>query len=283
MYSDVELIWQNCHSFNESDSEICTTANEAQQAFHDRWQQQGLPQQQAKPGKKKTGKSGKQAAATEADNSTSGKKKSGKSGKQEAATEAVEGTPGQKRKGSKVSKQAAGDAPNSSAKADAVRGKTDKAANRRESQDGGKSMAAKPQQTAKRKRGDPADDDHDPQPSKKIKGEADQQNKKSKGASDQHLAPEKLSASARLRKGLPPTPPLRVSPRAGNAEAAADESGAAGRASAAHHLNSKAKGKSAKGKFKGEEKADGGDQHAELEDGKTTEQLTARRISGRLK
>lgn len=40
---DVDLIWSNCRSFNEPDSEICDLADQAQQALRMRWQQEGLP------------------------------------------------------------------------------------------------------------------------------------------------------------------------------------------------------------------------------------------------
>jgi len=40
---DVDLVWANCRSFNEPDSEICDLADQAQQALRMRWQQEGLP------------------------------------------------------------------------------------------------------------------------------------------------------------------------------------------------------------------------------------------------
>ena len=40
---DVDLIWCNCRSFNEPGSEISDLADQAQQAFRIRWQQEGLP------------------------------------------------------------------------------------------------------------------------------------------------------------------------------------------------------------------------------------------------
>lgn len=40
---DVDLIWSNCRSFNEADSDICELADQAQQALRMRWQQEGLP------------------------------------------------------------------------------------------------------------------------------------------------------------------------------------------------------------------------------------------------
>ena len=43
MLGDVDLIWSNCRSFNEADSEICDLADQAQQALRMRWQQEGLP------------------------------------------------------------------------------------------------------------------------------------------------------------------------------------------------------------------------------------------------
>ena len=40
---DVDLIWSNCRSFNEADSDICDLADQAQQALRMRWHQEGLP------------------------------------------------------------------------------------------------------------------------------------------------------------------------------------------------------------------------------------------------
>ena len=39
----MDLVWSNCRSFNEADSEICDLADQAQQALRMRWQQEGLP------------------------------------------------------------------------------------------------------------------------------------------------------------------------------------------------------------------------------------------------
>lgn len=57
---DVDLIWSNCRSFNEADSEICDLADQAQQALRMRWQQEGLPTVAPSAGKKQR-KSGKKA------------------------------------------------------------------------------------------------------------------------------------------------------------------------------------------------------------------------------
>lgn len=90
VFEDVERIWHNCHSFNKPESDICATASEAQQAFHARWQQQGLLQHEVKPDKTKSGRSSKQAApAAEAAAGKGGKRQSGAKGKPEAATAAA--------------------------------------------------------------------------------------------------------------------------------------------------------------------------------------------------
>ena len=164
VYEDVERIWHNCHSFNKPESDICTTASEAQQAFHARWQQQGLLQHEVKPDKTKSGRSSKQAApAAEAAAGKGGKKQSGAKGKLEAATAAAASSRG---------KVAADDRGH---KAQPVEKKQ-----KRGSESVATAIAAA---------------------SSAQKSDAKQ------------LAPEKLSASARLRKGLPPTPPVRISPR----------------------------------------------------------------------
>ena len=61
---DVDLIWSNCRSFNESDSDICDLADQAQQALRMRWQQEGLPTVAPVPpsAKRKQKKDGKKAA-----------------------------------------------------------------------------------------------------------------------------------------------------------------------------------------------------------------------------
>lgn len=60
VYDDVELVWANCRAFNEPDSDICALADEAQQAFKSKWQQQDLPEQDRPAKKKSRGKAGKQ-------------------------------------------------------------------------------------------------------------------------------------------------------------------------------------------------------------------------------
>ena len=60
MYDDVELVWANCRAFNEPESDICALADEAQQAFKSKWQQQDLPEQDRPAKKKSRGKASKQ-------------------------------------------------------------------------------------------------------------------------------------------------------------------------------------------------------------------------------
>ena len=61
--ADVDLIWSNCRSFNEPESEICDMADQAQQALRMRWQQEGLPTvTPIAPQTKKQKRDGKQAA-----------------------------------------------------------------------------------------------------------------------------------------------------------------------------------------------------------------------------
>ncbi|KAL0019631.1 hypothetical protein WJX77_005620 [Trebouxia sp. C0004] len=170
VYEDVERIWHNCHTFNEPESDICTTASEAQQAFHARWQQQGLLQHEVKPDKTKSGRSSKQAApAAEAAAGQGGKKQSGTKGKPEAATAAASG------KGKSVADDRGHNA-----------------------QPVEKGVSAP---SFKQKRGNESVATAKAAASSAQKSDTKQ------------LAPEKLSASARLRKGLPPTPPVRISPR----------------------------------------------------------------------
>jgi len=183
VYEDVERIWHNCHSYNKPESDICTTASEAQQAFHARWQQQGLPQHEVRPDKTKSSRSSKQAApaAEAAAAGKGGKKQSGAKGKPETATAA----------------------------AAAAKGKEKVAADDRghKAQPEKKGVSAP---TSKQKRGSESVATAKPAASSAQKPDTKQ------------LAPEKLSASARLRKGLPPTPPVRISPRGATAEAASE-------------------------------------------------------------
>ncbi len=181
MYEDVERIWHNCHSFNKPESDICATASEAQQAFHARWQQQGLPQHEVKPDKTKRGRSSKPAAP---------------------AAEAAAGKGGEKQSGAKGK-------PETAAAATAAKGKEKVAADDRghKAQPEKKGVSAP---TSKQKRGSESVATAKPAASSAQKPDTKQ------------LAPEKLSASARLRKGLPPTPPVRISPRGATAEAASE-------------------------------------------------------------
>lgn len=177
----MERIWHNCQSFNEPDSDICATASEAQQAFHARWQQQGLPQHEVRFEKQKIGRSSKQAAAG-ADAKDAGK--------------------GLKKKVAKTETAAAG-----------VNDKAMKAANDR----GHTAKQDLPQFTKrKRDRESVANSDAVGASAEQFKG------KSNRGTSQQQIAPEKMSASVRLRKGLPPTPSLRISPRGAAAEAVAE-------------------------------------------------------------
>lgn len=75
-----------------------------------------------------------------------------------------------------------------------------------------------PKQLSKRTRGQASPHDEAAQASSTA---AAQPKKKGKAVKED-LAPEKMTAGARLRKGLPPTPPSRISPRMGLPEAASD-------------------------------------------------------------
>ena len=179
----MERIWHNCQSFNEPDSDICATASEAQQAFHARWQQQGLPQHEVRFEKQKSGRSSKQAAA---------------------GAEAKDAGQGMKKKAGAKTETAVAGVSDKVKKAEDDRGHTAK-------QD-------LPQST-KRKRG------HESVANSDAVGASVEQpaGKSNRGTSQQQqIAPEKMSASARLRKGLPPTPSLRISPRGAAAEAVAE-------------------------------------------------------------
>lgn len=241
VFEDVERIWHNCHSFNEPESEICTTASEAQQAFHARWQQQGLLQHEVKPDKTKSGRSSKQAApAAEAAAGKGGKKQSGAKGKPEAATAAASG------KG----KVAADD-----------RG--------HKAQPGEKSASAP---SSKQKRGSESVANAKAAASSAQKSETKQ------------LAPEKLSASARLRKGLPPTPPIRISPRGAASEAVATSKAEPNAAATSEAEPNAAATAAAKGKGKTKPSAKvsiASAGNAQVKPG--TDEPVLRRTSGRLK
>ena len=203
VYQDVQLVWQNCRSFNEPDSDICKSCDEAQQAFLARWQQQGLPQPDCHPGADKKKKGGHtKAAAAEAEAAAarqSGKKPDGRQLQRD--DDAM-----QRGKGAGV-----GEILNT-----AKRGDRNSASDKRKF-DAQAEGAAAGKPSVKRKRGQDSDDiEVDPSSSA-----AAQPKKKSKGfLVKEDLAPEKMSAGARLRKGLPPTPSSRISPRMAAAEAA---------------------------------------------------------------
>lgn len=191
MYRDVELVWENCRSFNKPDSDICRDCDEAQQAFLARWQQQGLPQPDCHVGADKK-KKGRQSGPAAADAAAAA---AGKGGKKPAGSQ----TQREDGKAHKTAKQVESSKTKDKQKSDA-----------RE-----EAAAGKP--SSKRKRGQDSADDDEAKPS----SSAAAQPKKSKGAQvKEELAPEKMSAGARLRKGLPPTPPSRISPRMAGAEAA---------------------------------------------------------------
>lgn len=238
MYEDVERIWHNCHSYNKPESDICTTASEAQQAFHARWQQQGLPQHEVRPDKTKSSRSSKQAAP--------------------AAEAAAAGKGGKKQSGAKGK-------PETAAAAAAAKGKEKVAADDR----GHKAQleekgASAP--TSKQKRRSESVATAKPAASSAQKPDTKQ------------LAPEKLSASARLRKGLPPTPPIRISPR-GTAAEAASEAVATSEVDPDADATAAAKGKGkAKASVKGSAVSAG---HAQVKLG--TDEPVLRRTSGRLK
>lgn len=215
VYEDVERIWHNCHSFNEPDSDIYAAASEAQQAFHAKWQQQGLPQHEVKPDKKKNSRPSKQAAAA----AEAEAKAAGKGGKKQSKVKQEEDAVGRgKAAGSdrgRKSKHEENDVlPSTSARKAPARGGTEKSASKGRGSDARADLPAQ-QQSSKRKRGHSSVDD----------GELDASlTMKSKGiVAQQEIAPEKMSASARLRKGLPPTPSTRISPRMATGEAAASE------------------------------------------------------------
>lgn len=195
VFRDVELVWQNCRSFNKLDSDICKDCDEAQQAFLARWQQQGLPQPDTHAGadKKKKGKQSGPAEATAA----------GKGGKKPGGSQAR----GENDKAHKPTKQTGSSRTPDKRKADAQE----------------EAAAGKP--SSKRKRGQDSAAHGEVDPSSSAPA---QPKKESKGvAVKEELAPEKMSAGARLRKGLPPTPGSRVSPRMAGAEAVPEASIAA--------------------------------------------------------
>ena len=188
-----------------------------------------MPQPELKPAKQKAGRSRKQPAAVKAAADAAdkfpGRKASADNSEKQLKASA-------NRQDTSKSKTAVGVEDESVAgpSAQTIKGKSkikDIAASKEQSHSNASVSASRPPQTAKRKRGEGSADDSK-QPEQKSRGKGDQQpSKKSKSESHQQVAPEKLSASARLRKGLPPTPPLRISPRGATAEAAAaDESGA---------------------------------------------------------
>ena len=174
MYQDVQLVWDNCRSFNKPDSDICKTCDEAQQAFLAKWLQQGLPLPAADKKKKR------QSGSAEAEAAAAGK--------------------GMKKPDSKVDRVA--------------KQREASASDKRKSDAQEMAVAGKPSVKRKRGQGSAADEEEEPSSSA-----AAQPKKKSEGALVKvELAPEKMSASARLRKGLPPTPPSRISPRMATAE-----------------------------------------------------------------
>ena len=217
VYEDVERIWHNCHSFNEPDSDIYAAASEAQQAFHAKWQQQGLPQHEVKPDKKKNSRSSKQAAAAAAAAVEAEAKAAAKGGKKQSKVKQEEDAVGRSKaarsdRGRKSKHEEEDVLPSTSARKAPARGATEKGASKGRGSDARADLPAQ-QQSSKRKRGHSSVDD----------GELDASlTMKSKGIlAQQEIAPEKMSASARLRKGLPPTPSTRISPRMATGEAAA--------------------------------------------------------------
>ena len=189
VFQDVQLVWENCCSFNKRDSDICKTCDEAQQAFLARWQQQGLPLPAAD--KKKKGRQSGPATAEAA--------AAGKGGKKPDVKREQDTTrQGEKAEGKMTKRREASASDTPVAQETAAVGK----------------------QPVKRKRGQDSADVGEEEPSSSA---AAQLKKASKAAVVKvDLAPEKMSAGARLRKGLPPTPPSRISPRMATAEAASD-------------------------------------------------------------
>ena len=203
VYQDVQLVWDNCRSFNKPDSDICKTCDEAQQAFLAKWHQQGLPLPAAD--KKKKRQSGPATAEAEAAAAGKGVKKPDS-------------------KGDRVAKQREASASDKR-KSDA------------------QEMAAAGKPSVKRKQGQDSAAYEEEEPSSSV---AAQPKKKSKGAMVKvNLAPEKMSAGARLRKGLPPTPPSRISPRMATAEAASNAAAAESAPDEVSKANAKGKSKSA--------------------------------------
>lgn len=175
----MQLVWDNCRSFNKPDSDICKTCDEAQQAFLAKWQQQGLSQPAADKNKK-----GRQSGSSKAEAEAAA---AGKGGKKPDG------------KGERVAKQREASAPD-------------------ERRPGAQEAAAAGKPSVKRKRRqDPADVEEE-EPCSSAGAPPKKKNKGSVVKVD--VAPEKMSAGARLRKGLPPTPPSRISPRMATVEAA---------------------------------------------------------------
>lgn len=281
VYEDVERIWHNCRSFNEPESDICATADEAQQAFHARWRQQGLPQPEVKADKKRGGKSGRQSAADV--KAQGGKKQSGAKVKEDEAVgtkgKGVGTDTGHEKKRVEVNDASENDdsLPGTSVLKPPANGTTDKS-KRRRSDNNADAAAQQPSSKRKRSHESVANNDSDDTL-------ADHPGRKSKGKSVQpDPVPEKMSASARLRRGLPPTPPTRISPRMAPAEAVPEAAPEAAAAEAdqeddpAQHADVKAKGK-AKANAK-DQTTVGGSTNGQV---RSSDQPASRRTSGRLK
>lgn len=238
MFQDVQLVWDNCRSFNKPDSDICKTCDEAQQAFLARWQQQGLLPPAAD--KKKKGRQPGPAIEAAA---------AGKDGKKSDFKQEQDTTRQRGKLEGKVAKQreaTASDKPRPVAQETAAVGKL----------------------AAKRKRGLESADVEEEEPSSSAAAQAKKASKAAVVKVD--LAPEKMSAGARLRKGLPPTPPSRISPRMATAEAASN-------AAASDSVPDEAPKAQAKGKSK--PAASQGANKAKMD----SDPPVARRSSGRLK
>lgn len=242
MFQDVQLVWENCRSFNKPDSDICRTCDDAQQAFLARWQQQGLLPPAAD--KKKKGRQPGSATAEAA--------AAGKGGKQADVKREQDTTRQRDKAEGKMAKRredSAADKPNSLAQ----------------------EAAAVSKQPGIRKRGqESADVGQEAEPSSSA---AAQPKKASKAAVVKvDLPPEKMSAGARLRMGLPPTPPSRISPRMATAEAASHAAPAASESVPDETPKAQAKGKSKPAASQAANKAKG-----------DSDPPVARRSSGRLK
>ena len=185
MYNDVELVWANCRAFNEPDSDICALADEAQKAFRTKWQQQDLPDQDARPARKKSkGKAGKQQQS--GDTSKGGK------AKQEAAAAADDkGDTKRQRKGASQ--------PDSDAQPHKTAQQNRRDRSSRDSTDAQASDKAKRASAAAADDADASDRDHRPGPSAAAKS-SDRGKGRQKGSKSNTAATETLARPEAKRR-----------------------------------------------------------------------------------